>query len=127
MFIHDFIRIPVSYASARAYVTVAATECLVESGGQAYRDGERLLTRVGPRDGSAVFSKRVEVTLGIPYPRGAAMVVPIFWVATGAALLFPSLEGDLEVAPLPDGNTQLSLQATYEPPLGMVGRGMDRV
>lgn len=127
MFVHDFIHIAVPYPLARAQVTTTGCSCLVDSGGKAYRDGERLLMRVGVNDSSAMLSKRVEVTLGLPYPRGDATVVPIFWVATGASSLFPSLEGDLEVAPLPNGDTQLSLQATYEPPLGIFGRGMDRV
>jgi len=47
-------------------------------------------------------------------------------VAVGAAGLFPSLEADLEIAPLAQGRTQLAMSARYMPPLGALGRAIDR-
>ena len=40
--------------------------------------------------------------------------------------VFPSLEGDLEVAALGPDRTQLAMSARYRPPLGGVGRAIDR-
>src|SRR5258708_5978504 len=40
--------------------------------------------------------------------------------------LFPSLEGSLDAAWLGPGRTHLALTANYEPPLGVVGRAVDR-
>jgi hypothetical protein len=48
------------------------------------------------------------------------------WHATGVETLFPSLEADLEVAALGASRTQLSVSARYRPPLGPVGRVIDR-
>ncbi len=127
MFLRDVIQIPISYVYIRQRVVEHGSECLVESAGRAYRDGERLLLKVGPGSGDVLPSKRVAVTLGLPYSRGEATVIPIFWVATGAAVLFPSLEGDIEVAPAGDSATQITMQATYEPPLGRIGRGVNRL
>jgi hypothetical protein len=36
------------------------------------------------------------------------------------------MDADLEVAPLGDGLTQLAISARYEPPLGALGRAIDR-
>jgi uncharacterized membrane protein len=47
------------------------------------------------------------------------------WRATGPGALFPSLEADLEVAPLSRNRTQLSISARYRPPFGAVGRVID--
>ena len=40
--------------------------------------------------------------------------------------MFPALDADLEVAPLGTGSTQLSISARYVPPLGKIGRLIDR-
>ncbi len=72
-------------------------------------------------------SKKVLLTTGIPYARGDSVIVPLFWRATGTSSLFPALEGDLEIAPVGSAVTQISLNATYRPPLGAVGRGADKL
>ena len=51
---------------------------------------------------------------------------PLRWAASGASGLFPSLDADLEVAPLRPGRTQLAMSARYDPPFGAVGRAIDR-
>jgi len=48
------------------------------------------------------------------------------WKATGAQRLFPLLEADLEVAGLGATRTQLSISARYRPPMGPLGRVLDR-
>ena len=56
-------------------------------------------------------------------------VVPLRWHASSGRLLFPQLAADLEVSavsfdpPL----TQLTLDGSYEPPLGVLGAGADRL
>ncbi len=64
--------------------------------------------------------------LGAPVRAGSTTVFPLRWTATGAAGLFPSLDADLEVASLRSGRTQLAMSARYVPPLGAVGRVIDR-
>ena len=53
-------------------------------------------------------------------------MVPLQWTSSGATGLFPSLDADLEVAPLGPGRTQLAMSARYDPPFGPVGRAVDR-
>ena len=48
-------------------------------------------------------------------------VVPLRWEATGSEGLFPSMDADLEIAPLGPGRTQLAMSARYMPPLGRRG------
>jgi hypothetical protein len=54
-------------------------------------------------------------------------VVPLTWRATGAPGLFPVLSADLEIAPLDLELTQLTIHGRYEPPLGAIGRRIDRL
>jgi hypothetical protein len=53
-------------------------------------------------------------------------VLPLRWLPTDAPGLFPALEADLEVAPLPPDRTQLAMSARYLPPLGSIGKAVDR-
>ncbi len=49
------------------------------------------------------------------------------WAAAEHPGLFPSIEADLEVAPLASDETQLSLIGRYHPPLGGAGALVDRM
>ena len=80
--------------------------------------------------GGFSVSRDVEIQVGEFVPRSVTRsVVPLSWRASGKGLLFPELSAELEVAavsfdpPL----TQVTLNGTYEPPLGAVGAGADRV
>jgi hypothetical protein len=53
-------------------------------------------------------------------------VLPVSWKATGPGGLFPSLEADIELAPMGETCTQLAVSARYSIPLGAVGRLADR-
>jgi hypothetical protein len=53
-------------------------------------------------------------------------ILPLRWRAAGGQGRFPALDADLEVAPLGASATQLSISARYVPPMGAVGRAMDR-
>jgi hypothetical protein len=44
----------------------------------------------------------------------------------GASGLFPALDADLEIAALDAHRTQLAMSARYVPPLGALGRAIDR-
>lgn len=87
--------------------------------------GDLLLAEVG--FGEVVRIKRtVVIELGRSVRSGARTVFPLGWTSSGAAGLFPSLDADLEVAPLGPGRTQLAMSARYVPPFGPVGRAVDR-
>jgi hypothetical protein len=87
--------------------------------------GEALLTRVG-FGGAARVSKAVviEVLGSIRVPD--KIILPIRWHAADPEALLPTLDADVEVAALTPETTQLSMSARYDPPLGAVGRAVDR-
>ncbi len=88
--------------------------------------GQRLLTEVGfPMDGHRIV-KRISIALGDPVRSPARTWIPISWQATGPSGLFPVLDGDLELAALGAERTQLAFSARYRPPLGLIGRTVDR-
>lgn len=89
--------------------------------------GQHLLAEVGFGPDGRRVTKEVEIELGqwIRFP--TKTVLPMTWRATTAEALFPLFESDIEVGPLGPGWTQLSVSARYRPPLGALGRMIDRV
>jgi hypothetical protein len=53
--------------------------------------------------------------------------VPLTWEPVGLDGLLPRLDANLELGPLGEDRTQLAISAHYRPPLGVVGRAVDRV
>jgi hypothetical protein len=92
---------------------------------QANHRGDVLLAEVGFGDRIRI-RRTVLFELGGPVRSGSKVVFPLRWAASGPAGLFPSLDADLEVAPVGDGRTQLAMSARYVPPFGGVGRVIDR-
>jgi hypothetical protein len=68
----------------------------------------------------------VEITVGEPYRSSIRTSLPLSWTAPGTGSLFPSLDADVDVARLGSERTLLSISARYRPPLGPVGRALDR-
>lgn len=88
----------------------------------AYRLGERLVVKIG---GGGV-AKTVLLDLKTPLRGAGTTSVPVEWWATGTPGLFPRMEAELTVAEMGDTLTQVRFQGTYQPPLGPVGRVLDR-
>lgn len=125
MFVHDFTYVEAPVAELRDRVLALLVSGDDRVVGDAYADGVALLTRVGPSD-LPLLRKQVEATVGVPRQRAdGAVLLPIRWVATGTPVLFPQLDGELEVAPLGATRTQVSLLGHYTPPLGGVGARLD--
>lgn len=72
------------------------------------------------------IDKEVEIHVGTPHVLDTKTLLPIAWTAQGGERLFPALDADIEIAPLGSGRTQLSISARYRPPLGTVGRALDK-
>ena len=98
---------------------------LEDSAGVVYREGEELRAKVGPSVGG--YAKEVKLVIGSAEIRRTGLVYPISWTATGAQALFPKLTGELVLSHLGPEQTKLSLEATYQPPMGPLGRVVDRV
>jgi hypothetical protein len=88
--------------------------------------GAGLLAEVGFGPDQRRVNKAVEVELGPTVRAGSKTLLPMSWKASGSGRLFPVLEADLEFASLGPSRTQLAISARYRPPLGPVGRAVDR-
>ncbi len=89
----------------------------------AYREGEKLKAKVGPAGGVA---KSVTLHVGPAEIQRRGVVYPVRWMANGAGALFPDLNAELTLSNLGPDETTLSLDGTYDPPLGALGRMIDR-
>ena len=80
---------------------------------------------VGLRVAGISVRKRVTVELGEPEAHGDWTDVPISWRATFPEHLFPVLTGRLELAPVGETETRLTVSGMYQPPLGRLGAVID--
>lgn len=51
--------------------------------------------------------------------------VPIEWKATFAEKLFPAMTGKIELSPVDENVTRLTVSGMYQPPLGRLGQQID--
>lgn len=123
MFVHYYTHVPVSLSTVEARIEVIRAH-LEDWAGVAYRDGEELYARVGPGPGG--YAKKVRLDIGMAEIRRSGIVYPITWTAVGAKGLFPRLTADLVLSHVGQERTKLSLQGIYQPPLGPIGRAIDR-
>jgi hypothetical protein len=91
----------------------------------AYREGEELRSRVGP--GSGNLAKEVRLDIGSPEIHRTGLIYPVSWSAVGAEMLFPRLNAELAISHNGVHRTRLILDGTYEPPLGQLGKVVDRI
>lgn len=127
MLLHDFAYVPVPADRVRARILANHGAWLSPLASAAADEGEALRLRVGPVEALPMLSATVTVHVGEPIIRGEVTFVPLTWHATNARNLFPVLSADLEVAALDQDLTQLTLRGSYDPPLGAVGRRIDRL
>jgi hypothetical protein len=88
--------------------------------------GQQLLAEVGFGPPGARIGKRVELQFGEPVRFPSKAILPMSWKPAGLDSLFPRLDADVEVGELGPERTQLSISARYTPPLGSLGRVLDR-
>src|SRR5262249_33325982 len=81
---------------------------------------------VGFGPAGARIDKQVELEFGEPIRVPGKTVLPMAWRPARLEALFPRLDADIEVGELGPERTQLSISARYTPPLGAVGRALDR-
>ncbi len=125
MFARYYVELPLPAEEVERAVLSDPEAWVPGLAGKASERGEELLAEVGFGDGMRV-DKQVVLEFGRPIRMPSKMVLPIKWRAVGVESLFPALDADLEIAPLGSHSTQLSMSARYVPPMGMLGRAMDR-
>lgn len=127
MLLHDFAYVPVGADRVRERLLTKEADWLSALAADAASEGEAFRVRIGPTDAMPMLGKSVRVRVGDPIRRDEVTVVPLTWEATGTPGLFPVLSADLEVTALDPELTQLTLRGRYDPPLGAIGRRLDRL
>ena len=127
MFVRYFVEVPLAAAQVERALHDSPPGWLAAMAGAAQERGDDLLTEVGvgplgPRPG-----RRVVVRLGEPVRFPSMVSLPLTWEPVGRHGLLPRLDADLELGALGGERTQLAISARYRPPLGVVGRVVDRV
>jgi len=125
MFARYFVELPIEPERVERALTDAPAHWLRGLASEANHRGDTLLADVGFGERVRV-ARQVAIELGAPVHAGGKTVVPLRWLPTEAPGLFPALEADLEVASLSPSRTQLAMSARYMPPLGSVGKVVDR-
>ena len=123
MFVQYYTHVPIPLGLVEERIEEVRSR-LEEWAGAAYREGEDLFATVGP--GHGAYAKKVKLDIGTAEIRRGGLVYPITWSAVGATGLFPKLTADLVLTHVGPARTKLSLRGTYDPPLGVVGRAIDR-
>ncbi len=127
MFLRAFVEIRVP-ARAASNVLRRLPQALVESCAvEAIDHGHTVLAEVGFPMAGRRLGKQVEIELGDPIETPSRTWLPLTWKPTDAEGLFPSLEGELEAAPLGKDLTQIGLSVRYKPPFGVLGATLDRM
>jgi hypothetical protein len=125
MFARYFVELPADRDRVEDVVQHEPETWLPVLATSANHTGDRLLAEVGFGDDVRI-ARTVAIDVGEPIRLPTKTVLPLRWTAAGASGLFPSLDADLEIAPLGHARCQLSMSARYIPPLGAVGRAIDR-
>src|SRR4030067_303635 len=76
--------------------------------------------------GESKVAKTVKLEVGAPSRRETQVTLPLSWWATGTPFLFPTMDAELVLAAMGPQLTQVTLQGTYKPPIGPVGRALDK-
>ena len=124
MFIYYFVHLNRSFDEARGRL-LEVLSGLDGMAAAAYREGEEIRARIGVVESPAV-AKTVRLEVGEPVGEDGTMLLPVVWEATGTPGLFPRMEAEVVLAALGPALTQLSLRGSYRPPLGPIGRVLDR-
>lgn len=91
-------------------------------------DGKQLMAKVGVKVVGIPVYKQVRLNVG-PSPesvRAGRVMLLVSWETTGGPPVFPKMEGTLHVEPVGPAETRITLNATYDPPLGKLGALLDR-
>jgi hypothetical protein len=116
MFARYFVELPIPPEDVERAVSRDPRGWLPGLAEQANLKGDLLLAEVG-FGGTIRLRRKVVIELGPPVRATSKTFFPLRWTASGHAGLFPALEAE---------RSQLAMSARYVPPLGVVGRAIDR-
>jgi hypothetical protein len=125
MFARYFVELPIPADDVEHALSRDPRRWLPGLAEQANFNGDRLLAEVGV-GGTIGLRREVIIELGPMIHATSKSFFPLRWTASGHPGLFPALDADIEVAPMGPDRAQLAMSARYVPPLGAVGRTIDR-
>lgn len=82
--------------------------------------------RLGVRGDRSLLTKTLQIQLGPPVARAADVIVEFKASPVSLQSLFPRVIGAIELNPAGASGTLLTVYGRYRPPLGVVGRIVDR-
>ena len=128
MFIRYYLELQLPFDEVERALLADPGSWLPSMATEAGDQGERLLVDVGFEVGhDRRVDREVRIEIGEPVSvRSETMMLPIAWKAKHGAGAVPQLDADIEIATLGATRTQLSMSARYRPPLGRVGRALDK-
>jgi hypothetical protein len=127
MFVRYYVELPLPAGQVEEALLGSPAGWLSAVAGEAQRRGDGLLTEVGIGPLGGRLGRRVVVQLGEPVRFPSMISLPLTWEPIGMEGLLPRLDANIEMGPLGEDRTQLAISARYRPPLGAVGRTIDRV
>ena len=125
MFVYYYVHVDRPFAEVEPAIT-SNVNTFGSFADAAYREGEDLRDKVGVRNDRPGLAKTVQLLTGTPLRKPEQTTVPFAWEATGTPGLFPKLDADLIVAAVGPELCQVAVRGTYDPPLGNLGRALDR-
>jgi len=125
MFARYYVELPIPPARVEDALSGDPATWMTNLAEHANRRGDALLAEVGFGEDLRI-ARTVEIRFAGSVRVGNKTILPFRWSASGPGGVFPALDADLEVAPLGTESTQLAVSARYVPPLGKLGKLIDR-
>jgi hypothetical protein len=126
MFLKSYVEVTVTFEAVQTVMLREPQTWLDGLAVTTEQEGERLLVDVGLEVGGRRLQRAAELVLGQPQATQVVASLPLRLRVHGDQRLLPSFYGSLDAAWLGPTRTQLALSLQYEPPLGIVGRAVDR-
>jgi hypothetical protein len=128
MFIRYYLELQVPFDEVERALLADPGSWLPGMATEAGEQGERLLVDVGFEVGNdRRVDREVQIDIGGPVSvPSETTTLPIAWKAKHGVGPVPQLDADIEIATLGATRTQLSMSARYRPPLGTIGRALDK-
>jgi hypothetical protein len=127
VFVGHQVLLNVRFDAARARLANLVHDDQLETASRdSYGKAVTGLARVSPPGPVAELSELVRVQVRDLVTGQGSAAVTLRWQATGSGVPVPVLDADITLTPAGDQATVLRLDATYRPPPGIAGAGLDR-
>jgi hypothetical protein len=127
MFVRYYMELPLPARQVEQAMLDSPADWLSTIAGEAQRRGDHLLTEIGVGPLGPKLGRRVTIQVGQPVRFPSMTLLPVTWEPIGLEGMLPRLDANIEVGSLGEDRTQVAISARYRPPLGVLGRTVDRV